>query len=456
MKIGLILQHYDRRNDVRKLVALLSEQDEVVLFCRPRDIHLADDALEARLMVAARNSIRNRVWNGIYSVFGNLPKCEDKFYQWKRRSLASERSKAGLSARVLLEFATRLPTIIDFDRYLRHLDFVTETKVDDIDVFFSFTDVNDPYFLAQIASAGKPLVTYLYSWDHPGKYHRFSRSWIKYLTWNDALEEDLINLHGVAAENIRVVGSSQLCYVEEFVREYAGKHPSPFPFDYIYFGAAAGYEKVTVQEVRLIRLVADTMASALPSIKLVVRPYPIGGVFDYYAELRELPNVVIEDYREPDQEMMFSEDGIVSKLNAIQHAKAFVHIGSTLGIEASYFQTPVVHLAIGDCNLGVEPDNVSSIHRLIHTFHAERYMLKSEYPNVVTSCDDLAEVLYGAVNQPQSYLDYNRRLASETRLLDFDTLASRIKNVLAEAAAGPEKSTHPHPVLPRISQTVAG
>ncbi len=433
MRIGIILQHFDRRNDVGRLVDFISERNDVVLFAVPKQAELLRSDYEVRTIEARKqSSIWTRFWNLLYLLFGNLPADLDKYADWKRGYFDSDRSESGIIDGLLLALSIRLPQFIDFDTYLKHVNFTSTTRIDDIDVFLGFTDVNDPYFLSQIRDAGKPLATYVYSWDHPAKYHRFSRKWVQYMTWNEHLKRDLVSLHGVTEDNIAVVGSTQLCYVRDFIEEGHIASYRPCRQDYVYYGGAAGYEKVALQEVLLMRLVSEILAEVDPGVKLVIRPYPIGEVFDFCADLALLPNVVIEDYREPGVTTLFSEDGIFRKLSAVANARAYVHIGSTLGIEASYFDTPIIHLDLQDVDLGVDRDDPSSMQKLIHSFHAERYMLYDQFPNVVKSREQLKAVLTSALESPEKVLGYNRKIARLTELKSHDQVADSIMSVLRQ------------------------
>lgn len=174
MRIGVILQHYDRRNDVRKLVDFISRYHDVVLFAIPKQAASVECRQEVRIIESRRVSIWNRLWNLCYLLFGNLPGDRKKYIEWKRGFFDSDRSRSGWTGRLILELSVRLPALVDFDTYLKYLQFDAKTRIGDIDVFLGFTDVNDPHFLAQVLAAKKPLATYVYSWDHPAKYHRFS------------------------------------------------------------------------------------------------------------------------------------------------------------------------------------------------------------------------------------------------------------------------------------------
>ena len=435
MKLGIVVQYFDFRNDVRQLIEKLSQDYEVILYAREEDLQKIDVKYPVRVIRAYNRTPRNRLWNLLYALFGNLPASKTNYYRWKRRRLDTyARRLTKLRERALLLLSIRLPSLIDFDTYLRGLDFDDRTEIDDIDVFFSFTDVYDTYFLAHLRSEKKAIVTYVYSWDHAAKYHRFSRTADTYLTWNDHIEEDLTSLHGIDPRNITSIGSSQFAYIEEYKRQTASERAPVYDFEYVYFGAAAGYLRVAEQEVQVVKILAETLHDIDPSVKLVVRPYPLVGDQALYDALELLPNVLFDRYREEGATRIFTDESIFEKFNKIKHAKAFVHIGSTMGLEASYFDTPVIHLDLQDVDFGVDEEDNSYVGHLVHSYHGEKYMLLNEHPNVVTELGDLRGVLETALTEPGQLLAYNRKLASKTELRSFDAFTDGLKAALEEAA----------------------
>ena len=435
MKLGIVVQYFDFRNDVRQLIEKLSQDYEVILYAREEDLQKIDVEYPVRVIRAYNRTPRNRFWNLLYALFGNLPASKTNYYRWKRRRLDTyTRRLTKLREQALLLLSVRLPSLIDFDTYLKGLDFSDRTEIDDVDVFFSFTDVYDTYFLAHLRNEKKTIVTYVYSWDHAAKYHRFSRTADTYLTWNDHIKKDLTDLHRVEPHNVASIGSSQFAYIEEYKRQAASGKSPVFDFEYVYFGAAAGYLRVAEQEVRLVELLAETLHDVDPSVKLVVRPYPLIENQKLYESLASLPNIFFDQYQKEGESRIFTEDSIFEKFNKIEHAKAFVHIGSTMGLEASYFDTPVIHLDLQDVDFGVDKRDNSYIGHLIHSYHGEKYMLLAEYPNVVTKVGDLRSTLETALTEPERLLDYNRTLASKTELQSFDAFTEGLKASLEAAA----------------------
>ena len=68
-------------------------------------------------------------------------------------------------------------------------------------------------FFSRLLKEEKVVQVYVYSWDHPCKHKQFSNR-VKYLVWNKGIKSDLISLHNISHNNIKQVGSSQFCFVE--------------------------------------------------------------------------------------------------------------------------------------------------------------------------------------------------------------------------------------------------
>lgn len=433
MRLGIVVEYYSFRADVRHLLEALSHHFEVVVFAE--EAEAAEIALrhETRTISVHRRSVRKSIVDLLYLLFGNRPGTEHH-YKWRRRNLASNRTGAGRRARWLLEIGRRMPRLFGFDTYLELLRGETDTTIGDIDVFLNFSNVSNPVFLSAVVREKRPIFTYVYSWDHPGKYRRFLTSGAHYLTWNEGLREDLTLLHQIDTAHVTPIGSSQFTFIQEYLTELS-ERPRMLDFPYVYFGAAAGYVGVAQQELTLVRLVSEALEEVAPEVTLVVRPYPVVRDWSIYDSLRSLPNVLVESYGRSAGLGPDSDQVVWEKLNKLQHALAFVHIGTTMGLEASYLGTPVIHLDLRDVEFESSPRDPNAISHLIHTYHGEKYMLKEQFPNVVRSRRQLRDALEASIREPTSMLGYGQSLAAETPLKNLDELAKEFDSLIRRAVA---------------------
>src|SRR5690606_3761028 len=95
MRIGIIIQYYSFRKDLRDLVDFFAERHDVVLFVKSSDkenLRLSDKVLRNASVVeiaSYRRSWKNRVWNFIYTCFGNRPKSRSNSLKWTLRRFGS-------------------------------------------------------------------------------------------------------------------------------------------------------------------------------------------------------------------------------------------------------------------------------------------------------------------------------------------------------------------------------
>ena len=432
MRLGIIVQFYQFRNDLRRLIQRLNQKYEVVLFTNSDIIDDANASPDVREIKARKRGKRNLLVDWLYELSGNRPADRKNFYNYQLRILDATPGRLQWnSSRLRLELARWFPTIMKYDSYIQCLDFSRETNIQDIDVFLNFSafDENLPYLLAHIVESKKPLVEYVYSWDHPGKYVYFSRKYVQYLTWNNDLKDDLEILHKIPSSHIEEIGSSQFTYLHEYLTDESFHQPV-YEFDYVYYCASAGKPELMKQEIPLIKLISKILFDIAPEMKLVVRPYPRFSNWNYYNDLLDIPNLIIDDYRDLSSKYTFSEKSIVEKYNKIKYSKVFINFCSTIGVEASYFDTPVLQLDLQELDFVLPRNHPSSLYRFVNTYHSKKYLLLYNYPNVVQSQNELKDALIKAINDPMSMLEYNRNLSSRSELKSMEKFVEDISHIL--------------------------
>lgn len=426
LKLGVVIQHYDARNDVREMVDLLAKQHEVVLFAEERKVRDVTAPCEMRAF-QQRTRLTDRFWLQVWNLFGALPASRNNFLVTELFKLAPLPPIRRTIAAARLRLRLTLPSFMSFDFLLDRLAGSDTTPVEDIDRFLVITELSSPRFLSTVLQAGKPVDAYVYSWDHACKHATFSKRIDRWLVWHEGIAEDLVELQGLPRERIEVVGATQLSYIHEYLsrpelreRRYTGR--------YVYYGCGVGALEMARQEARLIRFLAETLQEVTPDVTLLVRPYPMLADTDFFRALRERPNVRFdEDYRRGRKDRSLTRDAIFERLNLQEHALAFVHCGTTMGLEGAYFETPVLFLALEDLDYAVPASSFMHLSKFIRQYHNERYMLDPTFPNVVTRCADLEATLAAVLREPSVYPSYN---ASLTRRLPLKALPEIVTALL--------------------------
>jgi hypothetical protein len=315
----------------------------------------------------------------------------------------------------------KMPKYVSYDYYLNRLTYKGATFIDDIDQFICFTDISDTYLLARLIREKKKINVYVYSWDHPCKQFKYSKQ-VNYLVWNEGIKQDMIELQHIEARQIKITGASQFAYVEQFLSIPRHKLKHTFSFPYIYFGCAIGTPELVREEIKVIEIISKLMLEQMPDVRLVVRPYPVMKNWEVYQDLKPLANVLLDDqFRSKD--MSINEELIMDKFVKIHFALAFIHLGTTLGFEACFTQTPSI---IIDFDYFQKSTALLSIRDFVHQYQNKKYLLLNEYPNVVHSEKELRSVLSSLESSQQKYLPYNLVIRKTTPLRSFEEFARNL------------------------------
>jgi hypothetical protein len=244
--------------------------------------------------------------------------------------------------------------------------------------------------------------------------------------WHDGIAEDLVRLQGIARERIHSVGSTQLACIHEYLQQPALRRRR-MPGRYLYYGCGVGHAGMARQEAGVIGLVADALAAVAPDALLLVRPYPMLADIDCFRALRERPNVRFdEDYRQGRRDRSLTREDIFRRLNLQEHAAGFLHCGTTMGLEGAYLGEPSLFLDLQDAAAVLPRAHPMSLHRFVHQYQNERYMLLDGYPNVITRSADLAGRLGALLQDPAPFRAYGEALASRMRLHGLAEVAARL------------------------------
>ncbi len=422
-KLGIVANYLDSRNDLRDFIQELSKRFEVIVFVKPAQMSVAEILPEVEFR-PIKTKVSKSIWNLFlhywYRIFGKLPKSKSNYFITEK--IANSHPNLSKWKRNDLEFTLWLsrfmPKLMSYDGYLNSLRYAKGTKIDDIDKFLCFTHIYDDFLYAQLLKSGKKVFTYVYSWDHPCKLKTFSKRPHKYFVWNEGLKNDLIELQDIPANKVEVIGSTQLAYIEKYLAEKPKSATPDYP--YIYFGCALGYPIMVKEEVKYIRQLSSALQQINSEVKILVRPYPFLSLWDIYKELETLDNVIIEEYQRSDKQGL-EEDAINQKFAMLQNAKAFVHIGTTLGMECAYFDTPVLLI-----NYGTEKRSSPTMQAIIDQYHNTKYLTLDQHPNIINQESEWIKALKEL--DDKKYHSYNRDVSGQTALKSFEQIAEETTN----------------------------
>ncbi|AEI47599.1 hypothetical protein [Runella slithyformis] len=414
MKIGFVVSFFDFRNDVRRVIAEVSKHHEAVILGRSeqRDeiLRHLPEGLEFRVIRERKNSLWNRFWIKAFILFKRIPKSRHNFFLMELFK-ASHTSDPAIRKKnyVIIEWVRRLPKIISYDTYLKNLEYQKDTDLSGIDQFVCFTAIADDFLLARLLHEKYPVKVYVYSWDHACKHICFSER-ARYVCWNEPIKEDIIHLQHIPATNVKVVGASQFAYIDEY-RKVQSQLPRTYPFPYVYFGGAIGIDDLVKEEVNVAISMANTLAKTRPDLRLIVRPYPVQLTWEVYQPLRSLPNVIMDDgYRTVD--LSVKDGHILEKFEKIANAEAFFHMGTTMGLEACFTNTPSFII-----DYGYQSKEGLSLYSFIHQYQNDRHLIDLAPQNAVRSETHLAEILKDLANP--TYRLLNEKVQAQYEVKSF-------------------------------------
>lgn len=418
MKIGFVVSFFDFRNDVRRVMAEVAKQHEVVIFGRPEHqeeiLRHLPPGLEFRLIQEKKNSFWNNFWTKLYILFKRIPKSRHNFFLMElfKASLTSDPVLLKKNHRIVA-WVRRLPKLISYDFYLKRLDYQAATDLSEIDQFICFTAIADDFLMARLLHENRPVKVYVYSWDHACKHTCFSER-AQYVCWNERIREDIIQLQHIAAAQVKVVGVSQFAYINEY-RRLQPPLPRTFPFDYVYFGCAIGVAQLIGEEQKVIVSMAKSLEKTCPDLKLVVRPYPVQGDWSVYNVLHSITNVVMDDdFKTLD--LSIKDSHILDKFEKITNAQAFFHLGTTMGLEACFTDTPSFIL-----DYGYDTKEGLSLYSFIHQYQNDHHLIGIAPQNVVKSEEELAVIFENLANP--TYRTLNQQVQAQYQIKSFEAFA---------------------------------
>ena len=426
LKVAFAVSHLRLRLDIRDLISWLHERTELTVYLKKSEIpYLPDGITFVRIEDRTEHPL-GAIAGKLYTLLGKLPR-HDFYYKsyLKRRNESRGITKLSLKDRII----QRAPKLLSFDRYLGIIG-RKDSDLAQFDVFLGITDtVNNQLYADARASLGRVNI-YLSSWDHPQKFPGFMKEGARYLVWNQSHAEDLRFFHAIEPQDVTVVGGGQFSYLHAYLEGIssvpaAGRNEeSP----YIYAIGTFGYPALARQEVSLLLTLSGLLAEVHPGWKIKFRVYPFLADEAIYAPLKQLENLVFDDYSVEPGKLLFDREDIRRKFSEIENARGLFHLGTTMGLEAAYFDVPVC--SVKGTNFDDETvDFHSRLSQIQAQYHIKKYFLLGDYPNLAENDEELRDFL-AALDRPQDLLRYNRDLRTFMELVSFEAFARNVLQAL--------------------------
>jgi len=408
IKIGILAQYLGTRNDVRLLINGIAQKSAVTVYLKEAD-KISEKYLNSNITFQyfsnKSNKLKHYFVYTLYKLFGKIPRSRNNYFVTENFKIANSDFKGihRFIERFILNSSKFTPKFISYDSFLTMLAPPKENSMSEQHVFLCITQIYDDALFRVMIETGKKVFVYVYSWDHACKMKCFSKNKnVFYLVWSKEIHGDLEQLHGIASENIMVTGATQFVHLHQYLNENKISSRSAANKKYIYIPMATGTKNLTPEEVQLYGAIIQKIRSQGIDVKIIIRPYPFLKNWDLYASLLKLPNVEIEkDYRENENTQNVSEENLLKKYSMLQNASLVIHCGTTLGLEGSYLDVPVLFADLS------KTMRLSQLDKFVHQFQNDKYLNLTAFPNVLKSIEDLAVLVSKALKAPASYLPYN-------------------------------------------------
>ena len=299
-------------------------------------------------------------------------------------------------------------------------------------VVFNPVTVRDKRLLFEAKALGLNVVCWVYSWDNPMKDNEFFVYADDYLVWNEENRQHLVQIHGLKPGSIHVVGPAQFDFYLDRSQEPSSSQEGRA--NYVLYACALGLDQHLEQEIDMVLKIREIMDELGSELSLWVRPYPfrLNNRFQY-ERLKGVPGIRLLEFGRADGErIVVSKSELNEKYEQIDNACCLINFGSTLGLEASFTDTPIIQIGFGLPYCGPRHLDVA------HAFANEhlRYMIDTRFLNTVVNIDQLRRALQDILQgRTEHYTAYTQHLRRFAHPLDVSSYRAQLRMKLAELEA---------------------
>jgi hypothetical protein len=296
-------------------------------------------------------------------------------------------------------------------------------------IFSPFTVV-DKRIIYEAQKKGIRIICSVFSWDNPWKDNEFMPDADRYLVWNKESRANLQKLHGIPPEIVDIVGPTQFDYLLDRRPSSRRKEKSR----YVLFTCSTGTPYYIVQELELVLLTRRLLDEIEPETGILVRPYPFSNDEHAYDSLEGERGIEVASYGTfRDLKVEMTRDDLDDRLAQIEGAACVVNVGSTIGLETSYTDTPIIQIAF---TLPGDRKPWQDLSRVFGKDHLS-WIIDDEYPNTVHDPAQLKQVLADVLRgRTGPYVPYRKKLQSFARPLEVgsfkDVFRKRLEELLEE------------------------
>lgn len=444
-RLGVLTADLAARTELVGLARQLSDRYEVVIIGDVDRLNLTDIGVDVVHLGVLSTTWRNRLLSLAFRFVGQKPSPVRHYRSYHLRRL--DKSTGGRVTQLRRRLTTIAATAwrgrwayVDYlERY--RPSHHASALVAALDGLLVVSDVPSDDVMSAAVRARKPILFYIYSWDHPPKFDRLPAGAAKFAVWGETMGRDLQDLNGIEPSAIEEVGATQharlIDALDDTDRLNLVADSMGLPEKYLLVMASYGYPSLARTELRVIQNIAIALGRTYPDMLVIFKGYPNNPNPDLERAVRRLPNVT--SYGKMEQRAAaVSASAAETRVAILGRAIALVHLGTTVGIEAALAGTPSIYVAMDkgvDRSFGVfSRRDAAHLSRASRQYHLMRHYSPSDHEvNVVRTLPGLSDAVGRSQSEPEQFLEpYGARLLELSNASSTSEVADAFSRALGD------------------------
>ena len=297
-----------------------------------------------------------------------------------------------------------------------------------------------PAIYAAARKLGIPALAYIPSWDNVTTKNRMVFQYDGYIVWNETVKQELLDFYPDSrSKPIYVVGPPQfdVFYQERFFEsreDFCEKEGLDPKLPIIVY--AVGSPNFLKEHHGAVHVAKKVVEGSLGEVQLLVRPHPIHD----NAEMREIfgsfgPRVRLQESTNAGKQLTKRTQDvaqITEWVNTFRHASVVVNLSSTVTVDASIFDKPVVNLDF-DPQPGQEDQQL--IKEVNHSWPHFKPIAESGGVWLVNNFEELENAVKVYLEKPELHREQRRWVVEHVCGFTDGSCGERMAAAIAEFAA---------------------
>jgi hypothetical protein len=411
------------------------EKIELVIFAQKQLVNLIESDFESSKAIKSVHRLPNVKLSKLGQLFLSLKKAKSN--RLSETSNIKNESKSFFMQKVFKICSSLIPGKLvgtlgrvafqcsEYADYLAHHD---------VDVVIASTPAQklpDVSLIMEAKKQGILTLSPVYSWDNLTAKGPFAFNVDHLLVWNDVLANEAKYYHGYDSDSVHVTGVP--IYDDFQTLDFGTKEAFCK-----YVGIKEGVPLLTVTTIprvyygdghkRLVELLVKNIKDkSIEPCNILIRPHPMDDTD--YSDLEISGMVVVDNYgSKPDSSLKNwkpSKDNITHLGKTMKHSDIVINLASTITIDAAWFDTPVINVAIDFESADYE----GSVKRFYQYTHYKE-VVECEASVVTNSIPEFIEAVNFAIDNPM-HKALQRKILTDKMVLgrEFPAVRKTIETI---------------------------